>query len=171
MREAGTPAGRDASFDVFARDSAAPLFRTAWLLTGDWHLAEDLVQETLARLFRSWPLDHVEHPLAYARSTLVRAFLSHRRRRSSTERPTEVLPDQGADQPDAALRQTLVAALLTLSHRDRAVLVLRYLADRSVEQVAHDLGRSPGSVRIQSMRALARLRAALSDAEFDLVNP
>jgi RNA polymerase sigma-70 factor (sigma-E family) len=162
--------GPYASFDAFAADVARPLFRTAWLLTGDWYLAEDLVQEALARMYRIWPAP-IDHPLAYARRILVRTFLSHRRRRSSSEQPTETLPEHGVHDSDAALRQTLLAALQTLSERDRAVLVLRYLADRSVEDVARDLGRSPGAIRVQSLRALAKLRAVLGDTELDLVNP
>lgn len=159
-----------ADFAAFAADVTPPLFRTAILLTGDWHLAEDLVQETLARLYRFSP-GQLEHPLAYARRTLVRVFLSHRRRRSSSERPVAEVPDRGRDGPDADLRQTLVAALLTLSERDRAVLVLRYLADRSVDDVAADLGRTPGAIRVASVRALAKVRAVLGESEFDLVNP
>jgi RNA polymerase sigma-70 factor (sigma-E family) len=172
MREAAAnrACGSYPSFESFAADVARPLFRTAWLLTGDWYLAEDLVQETLARMYRIWPAP-IEHPLAYARSTLVRTFLSHRRRRSSSEQPMQTLPEHVVTDSDAALRQTLIAALLTLSERDRSVLVLRYLADRSVEDVAHDLGRSPGAIRVQSMRALAKLRTALGDSELDLVNP
>lgn len=158
------------SFESFATGVAQPLFRTALLLTTDWYLAEDLVQETLARIYRVWPVT-LDYPLAYARRTLVRSFLSHRRRRSSTERPAETLPEPPGVEADAALRRTLLDALATLPERDRAVLVLRYLADRSVEEVAADLGRSPGAVRVAAMRALAKMRTALGDSEFDLVNP
>ena len=158
------------SFEAFALDVTRPLFRTAYLLTGDWHLAEDLVQEALARIYRVWPTP-MDHPLAYARRTLVRLFLSHRRRRSSSERPADVLPDRPAEGADLALRRTLIEALRTLSPRDRAVLVLRYLADRSVAEVAVDLGRSPGAIRVQSSRALGRLRAVLGDLEYDPANP
>lgn len=97
---------------------------------------------------------------------LTRAFLSRRRRRSSGERPTERVPEAASNAADLALRHTLVAALATLPERDRAVLVLRYLADRSVDQVAHDVGRSPGAVRVQAMRALAKLRAELGESAF-----
>lgn len=160
----------DAGFEAFARESAAPLYRIAWLLAADSYLAEDLVQETFARLYRVWPI-HADHPLAYARQVLVRTFLSHRRRRSSGERPSAHLPEHPAPAADAELRRTLLDALRTLSDRDRAVIVLRYLADRSVEEVASDLGRSPGAIRVQSMRALAKLRTVLAASELDLVVP
>jgi RNA polymerase sigma-70 factor (sigma-E family) len=160
----------DPSFEAFARECAAPLYRTAWLLAADSHLAEDLVQETFARLYRAWPI-HADYPLAYARRVLVRVFLSHRRKRANSERPAAVLPEQSAPDYDTALRRTLLDALRTLSERDRAVVVLRYLADRSVDEVARDLGRSPGAVRVQAMRALTKLRAVLGESELDLVNP
>jgi RNA polymerase sigma-70 factor (sigma-E family) len=155
-------------FEAFATEVATPLFRTAVLLCADWHLAEDLVQETLARIYRVWPVT-LDYPLAYARRTLVRTFLSHRRRRSSGERPEENLPEVPDAVPDEALRRTLLDALRILPDRDRAVLVLRYLADRSVEDVAHDLGMSRGAVRVAALRALAKMRALLGDSEFDLV--
>jgi RNA polymerase sigma-70 factor (sigma-E family) len=158
----------EADFEAFAAEVAAPLFRTALLLCADWHLAEDLVQETLARIYRIWPVA-LDHPLAYARRAVARTFLSHRRRRSTGERPADDLPDLGTAEPDGALRRTLLDALQTLPERDRAVLVLRYLADRSVADVATDLGMSPGAVRVAALRALARLRTALGDAELDLV--
>jgi RNA polymerase sigma-70 factor (sigma-E family) len=165
--------GRDSevAYRRFATDATPALFRSAWLLTGDWHLAEDLVQDCLARMYTAWPgVGRIDNPAAYAQTVLVRLFLSHRRRRSSTERPSERLPEMGADGPDTDLRLALSAALAELPDRDRAVIVLRYLADRSVEQVAIDIGRSPGAVRIQAMRALAKLRARLGDAVADLQN-
>src|SRR6266516_5594451 len=127
-------------FTAFATGQSRPLFRTAWLLTGDWHLSEDLVQEALGRMYRSWGgISRIDNPAAYAHTVLVRTFLSHHRRSSSTERPVREMPDAPAPETDHALRVTLADALATLTKRDRAVLVLRYLEDRSVEQVAADL--------------------------------
>jgi RNA polymerase sigma-70 factor (sigma-E family) len=154
----------EAAFRGFAEAAAPALFRSAWLLTGDWHLAEDLVQDALARMYRIWPgIGRIDNPAAYAHTVLVRRYVSYRRLRSSAERPAAALPEAVAAAPDADLRLALAAALRELPKRDRAVLVLRYLADRSVEQVAADLGRSPSAIKAQSMRALAKLRAALGD--------
>jgi RNA polymerase sigma-70 factor (sigma-E family) len=159
---------KDDGFVLFAQARAKPLLRTAWLLTGDWHLAQDLVQETLARMFETWPrrrgIDNLD---AYAQTVLVRTYLALRRRRSFFERPS-ISGQPGAELGDPAvmadqtdLRMVLVAALAKLSPGDRAVLVLRYLGDRSVEQVALDLNRRPAAIRSMSKRALERLRTTL----------
>jgi RNA polymerase sigma-70 factor (sigma-E family) len=160
---------QDAAFREFASACAPSLFRSAWLLTGDWHAAEDLVQDALARMYRIWGgIARIDNPAAYAQTVLAREFLTVRRRRSSTERPAAELPETGAAGPDSDLRVSLAAALAQLPKRERAVIVLRYLADRSVEQVAVDLGRSPSAIKVQSMRALAKLRAVLGADLFDL---
>jgi RNA polymerase sigma-70 factor (sigma-E family) len=154
-------------FEVFAHARAPKLLRSAWLLCGDVHQAEDLVQETLAKVYVRWhrrlggPIDN---PAAYAQTALVRTFLSARRRRSSGELPYADPPDR-VDHDRAAETdlQLLVAdALAGLAPADRAVLVLRYLEDRSVSETAAALGVSEGAVRTRSMRALDRLRPLLS---------
>ncbi|MFD5466834.1 SigE family RNA polymerase sigma factor [Kitasatospora sp. NPDC127059] len=152
-----------AEFEGFAHSRGQRLFRTALLLCGDWHLAEDLTQVTLAKLYASWPkVRRADNQDAYARSTLVRSYLSHRRLRRNGERPAlGELPEGIAPGDDPALRITLLNALAELSPRDRAVLVLRYWEDRSVEESAAELGVSAGAVRAQSLRALKRLRAVL----------
>ncbi|MGR6971052.1 SigE family RNA polymerase sigma factor [Streptomyces cynarae] len=163
MREA------PADYLEFAAVRSGPLFRTACLLTGDWHLAEDLVQETLAKMYRSWRrISRVDSPVAYADTVLVRTFLSQRRRRSSTERPSDRLPDAAGPAQDAELRIALLDGLARMTAKDRAVLVLRYWEDRSVEETAQVLQLSSGAVRAQSMRALQRLRALLGDQLADL---
>jgi RNA polymerase sigma-70 factor (sigma-E family) len=155
----GDPGG----FEEFAHARGRHLFRTALLLCGDWHLAEDLTQTTLARLFAAWSkVQRADHPDAYARTVLVRSYLSHHRLRRTAERPAAgELPDEVALDGDPALRVTLLAALGELTPRDRAVLVLRYWEDRSVEETAAELGTSPGVVRSQCLRALGRLRKVL----------
>lgn len=159
-------------FREFAEGRASHLYRSALLLTGgDVHLAEDLVQEALGRMYVLWGRVHrIDNPAAYAQTVLVRAFLTHRRRRSAGERPLAELPDTlpAASGDDPALRMTLLDALDRLAPKDRAVVVLRYWEDRSVEQTAEALRVSPAAVRTRCVRALARLRTMLggSLAEF-----
>jgi RNA polymerase sigma-70 factor (sigma-E family) len=156
----------DPGFHEFAAARGTRLFRTAYLMAGgDWHLAEDLTQETLAKIYSSWRrVSRVENPAAYAQTVLTRVFVTRQRRRSSSERPVAEPPEQrAAETADPALRLTLLQELAKLSPRDRAVLVLRYWEDLSVDEVARMLDISPGSVRTQAMRALGRLRAALGE--------
>jgi RNA polymerase sigma-70 factor (sigma-E family) len=160
------PSRTDADFLEFAATHSGRLFRTACLLTtGDWHLAEDLLQETLGKLYPKWrKVSRMEWPFAYAHTTLVRTYLAQQRRKSSTERTTDNLPEQAARTAgDPELRLTLLDGLARLSPRDRAVLVLRYWEDRSVEEAAEMLNLSAGAVRVRSLRALERLRALLGD--------
>ena len=152
----------DEEFRQFASARSPALFRTAWLLCGDWHLAEDLVQTALGRLYRHWgSVRRAGNQNAYARAVLVKAFLSHQRRRSSRERPTEVVQEAVGEVTDPALRVVLLAALAQLPAKDRAVVVLRYWEDLSVEQTAEQLGMTAGAVRNRAQRALARLRGLL----------
>jgi RNA polymerase sigma-70 factor (sigma-E family) len=157
----------------FAAVRAGHLFRSACLLTsGDTHLAEDLVQETLGRMYVVWArMAKVDNPAAYAQTVLVRVFLTHQRRRSSKETPSAELPDRaaGGGDGDATLRVTLLTAMAGLAPKDRAVLVLRYWEDRSVEETAQVLQTSSGAVRTRSVRALGRLRAELGGSLPDLI--
>ncbi|MEW2394543.1 SigE family RNA polymerase sigma factor [Streptomyces sp. NPDC046862] len=153
-------------YPEFAAARAGHLYRSACLLTGgDTHLAEDLVQETLGRLYVKWGrVSRVGNPAGYAQTVLTRAFLAHQRRRSSTERATDTFPDlpdpRGADTP---LRLTLVQALAQLPAKDRAVIVLRYWEDRSVEETADVMNASSAAVRTRCVRALTRLRELLGE--------
>lgn len=152
-----------ADFEEFARARTPHLFRSAWLLSGNRAEAEDLVQETLAKVYVRMHRKlgrRLENPAAYAQTTLTRTFISARRRRSSTETPYADLPDRAAADPTelAGLRLDLAGALADLTEVDRAVVVLRYLDDMSVEDVARMLDLSPGAVRNRSMRALAHMR-------------
>ncbi|MFC8588706.1 SigE family RNA polymerase sigma factor [Streptomyces sp. NPDC057217] len=158
-------------FLEFASARSGPLYRSACLLTGgDTHLAEDLTQETLGRMYALWGrVARIGNPAAYAQTVLVRTFLSHRRRRSATERPLGELPDRVSDPgADPALRIALLDALAGLAPKDRAVVVLRYWEDRSIEETAATLHVSSAAVRTRSVRALAKLRERLggSLAEF-----
>jgi RNA polymerase sigma-70 factor (sigma-E family) len=154
-------------FEEFAQARSPHLLRSAWLLCGDVHQAEDLVQETLAKVYVRWHRrvgGRIDNPAAYTQTALVRTFLSARRRKSSRELPYAEPPD--AEHPDSApstdLQLQVAEALSGLAPADRAVLVLRYLEDRSVTDVAHLLGVSEGAVRNRSMRALDRVRPLLT---------
>ncbi|MFI7067045.1 SigE family RNA polymerase sigma factor [Kribbella sp. NPDC050124] len=154
-------------FEEFARARIPQLYRTAWLLTGDRHHAEDLVQDTLANMLRTW--HRVDNPIAYARAAMARTFVSQRRRKSWSERPTEVVPERVERAGDPELRVALQGALAQLAPLDRAVLVLRFFEDRSVEQVALDLGKNASAITTRTSRALERLRAVLGDEAAQLI--
>ncbi|MEV7441074.1 SigE family RNA polymerase sigma factor [Streptomyces sp. NPDC091204] len=160
--------GRRDGFREFAAGRSGHLYRSACLLaSGDTHLAEDLVQETLGRMYLHWGrISRIDNPAAYAQTVLVRAFLTHQRRRSAGERPVGEFPDSGAPSAaaggaDPELRLTLLEALGRLAPKDRAVLVLRYWEDRSVEETADAMNASSAAVRTRTSRALARLREQL----------
>ncbi len=162
---------RTEDFREFAAGRAGPLFRSACLLTGgDLHLAEDLVQETLGRMHTLWGrVSRIDNPAAYAQTVLVRSFLTYRRRRSAAERPMGELPDSPLREgEDTEVRLALLAALARLAPKDRAVVVLRYWEDRSVEQTADAMNVRSAAVRTRTTRALAKLREQLggSLAEF-----
>ncbi|MDH6440352.1 RNA polymerase sigma-70 factor (sigma-E family) [Streptomyces sp. SAI-144] len=149
----------------FAAARAGHLYRSACLLTaGDTHLAEDLVQESLGRIYVRWSrISVVGNPAAYAQTVLVRVFLTHQRRRSSRERATDVLPEVAAAGVDTPLRLTLLDALARLPAKDRAVVVLRYWEDRSIEETAGVLNASAAAVRTRCTRALKQLRELLGE--------
>ena len=151
-------------FADFVQATGGALFRTALLLTGDHHLAEDLTQTTYARVFASWRrVSRADNPAAYARRVLLNGFVSHRRLRRNAEMPTSTLPDDPGSDADPSARIDLLAALQRLSPTDRAVLVARYWEDRSVSQTAADLGLTETAVRTRSKRALERLRPLVAD--------
>ncbi|MFC5803041.1 SigE family RNA polymerase sigma factor [Streptomyces formicae] len=160
---------RTDEFLEFAAGRTGHLYRSACLLTsGDTHLAEDLVQDTLGRMYVMWGrVSRIDNPAAYAQTVLVRTFLSQRRRRSATERPLGELPESFADSVsgtgagDPALRVALLDALARLAPKDRAVVVLRYWEDRSIGETADVLNVSSAAVRTRSVRALAKLRELL----------
>ncbi|WP_240617065.1 SigE family RNA polymerase sigma factor [Nocardioides speluncae] len=149
------------SFEQFAVETTPMLYRTAWLLVGEQQAAEDLVQETFARLFPRWERgSRLDNPAGYARTVLVHQFIKGKQRRSSTEVPTEVLPEQAVE-PDVAASLALHAAIVGLPRTDRAIIVLRYYGDRTVAEVGHDLGLSDSAVRSRASRAIAKLRDQL----------
>jgi RNA polymerase sigma-70 factor (sigma-E family) len=146
-------------FLEFARTRTVALLRSAYALTGQQQNAEDLVQAALAKTATGWRRIRTD-PEPYARKVLYHEFASWWRRRSTHEAPTERVPDRlAADSTTASMvRLVLYGGLSRLGHRQRAVLVLRYLEDRSEREVAEILGCRPGTVASQTSRALARLR-------------
>lgn len=139
-----------------------PLRRTAYLLCGDWHTADDLVSVALTKLFRHWRrVSEMENVDAYVRRTLLNVWLDERRRPWWRVRLTDVIPDRGAAAPDPTERMTVLGYLDELPERRRAVLVLRYFCDLSVAETAQALGCSEGTVKSQTSRALDTLRARL----------
>jgi RNA polymerase sigma-70 factor (sigma-E family) len=157
------------SFEAFVHATAAGLHRTAVLLCGDHHLAEDLTQTTYAKVFASWRrVASVSDPVAYTRKALVRTFLSHRRLRRSSERPVDALPDVARPPDDPAARLDVLAALRQLSPDDRSVLVLRFWEDLGSPEVARLLGISDAACRQRTSRALSRIRVLLPALADDL---
>ncbi|WP_374204929.1 SigE family RNA polymerase sigma factor [Actinotalea sp. C106] len=167
---------RDAEFSAFMAEAEPLLSRTAWLLCGDGHRAEELVQQTLVRTYVAWPRARATDPLAYARRTLANARIDmwRRRRRESLVAPEEMAepPTSGAAsaygaraQDEHAERDVLVRALARLSPQRRRVVVLRYVLDLSEQQVADDLNISVGSVKSAAARGLRQLREVLGGAE------
>ncbi|MDM4721670.1 SigE family RNA polymerase sigma factor [Micromonospora sp. WMMA1363] len=139
-------------FDSFVRTRTSALLRSAYLLTGDQHLAEDLVQSALARTHRSWNrLHHSGNAEAYTRKTMYHLQVSWwRRRRVAESMPGDLpQPRSGDSFPDHAqqttLRITLRIALARLSVKQRAVLVLRFFEDRSEVEAADLLGVTVGT--------------------------
>ncbi|MCK2216061.1 SigE family RNA polymerase sigma factor [Actinomadura sp. ATCC 31491] len=143
---------------VLARQQA--LMRTAYLLAGDPHLAEDLLQSVLANVVGQWhKLARDGNPEAYTRRALVNQYISWRRR-LRPELPSAELPEHGFSPDEAALdRVVLRRALARLTRKQRAVIVLRYWEDLTEAQTADVLGCSVGTVKSQTHHALARLRA------------
>jgi RNA polymerase sigma-70 factor (sigma-E family) len=160
----------DDDFTEFARAEGHRLRQTAYLLCHDWHLAQDLTQTTLARMFVRWQrIARDGTPRAYSRTVLLRVFLDHRRRRSSHEVVRDELPETPAGSDRTDLRLTLIGALARLEPRDRAIVVLRYWEDLSVDTVADALGLSADTVRSRSMRSLTRLRDLLGTDRLQLI--
>jgi RNA polymerase sigma-70 factor (sigma-E family) len=140
------------------------LRRTAFLLCGDWGNAEDLAQTALEKVFVSWhKIRQQDSVHAYTHRTLVNSYLAHKRLKRTGELLTAWFPERAIEAPAPETRIMALDALATLPPRTRAVVVLRYWADLSVEQVADVLGCSPGNVKRLSAYAKDRLRTVLGD--------
>ena len=151
-------------FEEFVAARGQRLLRVAWLLTGDAHLAEDLLQTVLARVWPKWHRLADENPEAYVRKALVHTYASWWRRRWRGEVPHGELPDRAAQSDpfaDVDLEQALASAVRALPVRQRAVVVLRYFEDLSVAETAEVLGCTEGTVKSQASKALHALRGRL----------
>ncbi|WP_306214815.1 SigE family RNA polymerase sigma factor [Actinoplanes sp. RD1] len=158
---------RTEGFDDFVHGRGKALLRFAYVLSGDAHLAEDLVQEVLARLHRRWDriaaMDNVE---AYVRTAIVRQFLSWRRRRAYREAVLADVPEpagRGDPQQHVAARDQMWQLLRGLPRAQRAVLVLRFYCDLPDDEIASLLGCGRSTVRSQAARALTRMRTIMTD--------
>jgi len=153
-------------FTAFVRAHHASLFRTAYLMTGDYQRAEDLVQTTLVRLYQRWPrVSSMERPVGYARKVLVNQASSWWRRRSSHESPL-LLSDEPAwsgRMDEVPEHERVWAAVLTLPPRQRAVIVLRFYEDLSEAEIATTLGMAPGTVKSHCHTANRRLAGLLAE--------
>jgi RNA polymerase sigma-70 factor (sigma-E family) len=157
---------RDTQFRDFVAARSAALLRVAYLISGDVNLAEDLLQTTLTRTYLAFRrLDGIDSLEAYARRVLLNTATSWWRRRWRGERPTAVLPERpvGDLTEYVAERDEVWRLLATLPARQRAVIVLRYYEDLSEADIADQLGLSLGTVKSHASRALASLRARLTE--------
>ncbi|WP_121255944.1 SigE family RNA polymerase sigma factor [Nocardioides ferulae] len=161
---------RDEAFTAYVVARRGQLFRTAYLLCGDPHRAEDLVQTALAKLYAAWPrMARADSVDAYARRTVVNSHLDEGRRPWRRERPTDdAALDRAADQGlSVEDSDALWTALRALAPGQRRVVVLRHYWGLSVEETATDLGISTGTVKSQTSEALRHLRSALAPAGRD----
>lgn len=157
----------DAAFTEYVTAKTSWLRWVAFLLCQDWHRADDLLQTTAAKLYATWPrASRLENLDGYTRKILVNTFLAEQR--SLWWKRVLVhgqAPDAPVAQPDVDAALDLHAALLTLTAKQRTVLVLRYYDDLSVTQTADTLRCSPGNVKKQTSLALAALRKRLGIAD------
>ncbi|WP_151082507.1 SigE family RNA polymerase sigma factor [Nocardioides cynanchi] len=162
-------AGRD-DFEAFVAARYDALLRTAYLLTGDHHDAEDLLQQSLVKAVGAWGRI-VGDPEPYVRTILVRQNVSRWRRRRWREVHTDLVPDRAEQDDGAEDRMQLQQALALLAPRQRAVIVLRYYEDLTEAQTAEALGIAVGTVKSQARDALKRLRESVPDLAEELVSP
>lgn len=158
-------ASDDRDFCEYVTARQEPLRRSAFLLCRDIHQADDLVQTAVTKLYLNWARACRADSLdAYAYTVLVRVFLDEQRRGWWKVRLVDRTPERVEEPVDDATRLSVRDALATLRPRHRAVLVLRFYQDLTIDQAAEALHCSPGTIKSQTHRALAALRVALADA-------
>jgi len=159
----GAPPTRQGEFEDFVRARSGALCASAYLLTGDRGLAEDLVQDALARTWRSWKrLHQTANAEAYTRRTMYHLHVSRWRRRKLAEVATETVPERADSRVDdeaaTALRLAVHAALLSLPAKQRAAIVVRYFEDQTEAAAAAILDCPITTLRARVQRGLRRLR-------------
>lgn len=150
-------------FVEFATAAKPWLLTTAWMLTGDPHDAEDLVQETLARVYVKWRKVSEQQPAAYARRILANLHTDRWRRNRREVLVGEVNHRARASHGPDPVTVDLIRALQTLGPRERECVVMRHYLDLSEKQTAEALGVSVGAVKGYTARGLTALRAALRE--------
>jgi RNA polymerase sigma-70 factor (sigma-E family) len=166
-------ASEEQAFRDYADARMPSLRRTALLLTGgDWHRAEDIVSAAALKLYVSWRrASRAQHLDAYVRQILVRTWLDEQRRPWRREHAVALVPDvDDAPADDLDRRADLREVLARLPSRQRAVLVLRFYEDLSVDQTADALGCTAGAVKTLTNRAISAVRRRLPDTLFELEN-
>lgn len=156
----------DTDFSRFVEARYDRLGRFAYLMCGDWHMAQDAVQKALIKLYLVWDKHTVQYPDAYARRVVVNVINDeHRLGWFRRERVTNELPESIIDDPTDRLpeERTVLAALAKLPNRQRAAVVLRHWEDLSIEQTAEIMRCSTGTVKSQTARGLRSLRRLLGD--------
>jgi len=162
---------QEQEYREFAGSRAASLHRTAYLLCGDWHLADDLVQETFVQTFRHWRrVQRADNQNAYVKRILINEFNRHWQRYgglpvADNDRLDVAVPDIS---DEVVSRADLLRALLTLPARQRATVVLRYLEGMSERETAAVMRCSEGTVKSQTARALTALEGCLKHKELPL---
>ncbi len=167
-RGSTVPSDDDDEFAAFMAEASPRLAHTAWLLTGDEHLSEELVQEALTRTFLAWRKVRGRDPYGYARRVLVgRRLGEHVTRQRERAYDPPRLPDGRTEGGERTVidRDRLVRALATLTPRQRRIVVLRHLIGLSEQEVAHDLGVSLGTIKSTASRGLTQLREVLETAD------
>ena len=156
---------RDEAFAAYVAERRPHLYRTAWLLCGDPHRAEDVVQAALTKLYVAWPrVERARSVDAYVRRAIANAHVDETRRPWRREAAaSDALPEGEVRGPDLGEQDALWAALRSLPPGMRRVVVLRHFWGLSVEETAADLGISAGTVKSQTSAALAALRTVLAE--------
>lgn len=163
-------ARREAEYVEFVAARGPHLRRIAYAICGDWHLADDLLQDALVKLYVAWPrVQRHQQPEAYVRQILVRVNIDEHRRRQRRVQTVHLPEGADAQQRPSGLpveeRSELVAALQQLPEMQRKTVVMRHWLGLSVEETATELGIGKGTVKSHTSRALANLRERLSPSD------